>query len=255
MEVVLEAKGLRKTFILGENNKHDVLKNIDLQIKRGEFVAVMGPSGSGKSTLLYNVSGMDKVTSGSVMFNAQELTTLTEKELSLLRLHEMGFVFQHIHLLKDLTLYDNIILSAYLAKKISRKQIHQTANSLMEKMGIVELANNDITQASGGQLQRVAICRAMINEPKIIFGDEPTGALNSRAANDIMEILADVNEAGTTIVLVTHDMKVAAKTDRVLYMLDGRIIGDLQLGKWKKEEKGIKEREEIVTNWLQEMGF
>lgn len=255
VEIILEAKGLSKSYRVGEKNEHKVLKNIDLKIKQGEFVCVMGPSGSGKSTLLYNISGMDKISSGSVLFNDKEISGLSEKDLSLLRLHEMGFIFQHIHLLKNLCIYDNIILSAYLANKISRKKINDTAIELMKKMGIYELANNDITQASGGQLQRVAICRALINDPNIIFGDEPTGALNSKSASDIMEILNDINKLGTTILLVTHDVKVAAKTERILYMLDGQIVGEKKLNKYKKESKDVRDREKILSIWLREMDF
>ncbi len=125
----------------------------------------------------------------------------------------------------------------------------------MEKTGIAELAENDITQASGGQLQRAAICRALINNPDIIYGDEPTGALNSKSANEIMDILADINHSGTTILLVTHDVKVASKTERVIFMLDGEVTGEYQLGKYEKENSDDKGREEELSQWLLKMGF
>lgn len=255
MDTILQSKELSKTYVVGKNNQQDVLKNVNLQIKKGEFVSVMGPSGSGKSTLLYNMSGMDRMTAGSVMFNGEDIAALSEKELSRLRLHKMGFIFQHIHLLKNLCIFDNIILSAYVAKKSSRKKINKRALELMKQTGIADLAHHDITQASGGQLQRVGICRALINYPDILFGDEPTGALNSKSAGEIMEILADVNQTGTAILLVTHDVKVAAKTERVLYMLDGNIIGEKQLGQYKKENNDVKAREEILSRWLMKMGF
>ena len=255
MNTLLEATQLQKRYVLGKNNEHHVLKDVTLQIERGEFVSVMGPSGSGKSTLLYNISGMDRMTSGSVVFNGQELSTLSEKELSRLRLKNMGFIFQHIHLLKNLSIFDNIIMTAYLAKNGGRKMINQRAAELMEKTGIADIADHDITQASGGQLQRVGICRALINEPDIIFGDEPTGALNSKSSAEIMALLGGINQAGTTILLVTHDVKVAAKTERVLFMIDGKIVAEKRLGKYDDAHDGIKSREEHLTTWLVEKGF
>ena len=254
MNNILEVKKLNKIFSVNKNQNH-VLKDVSLEIEQGEFVSVMGPSGSGKSTFLYNISGMDRMTGGSVVFNQQKLETLSEDKLSRLRLRKMGFIFQQIHLLKNLTIKDNIIVSAYLAKERSRKEIALKAMELMEKTGIAELAHNDITQASGGQLQRAAICRALINDPDIIYGDEPTGALNSKSANEIMDILAGINASGTTILLVTHDVKVASKTERVIFMLDGEIAGEYQLGKYVKENNDDKGREEELLQWLVKMGL
>ena len=257
MTVLLESRDLNKRFVLGKQNEQHVLKDVDLQIEQGEFVAVMGPSGSGKSTLLYNISGMDRMTSGSVVLDGQELSELPEEALSDVRLTDMGFVFQHIHLLNNLSIFDNIILPAYLARNGSRTKINQRAAELMEKVGIADLADNDITQASGGQLQRVGICRALINKPHIIFGDEPTGALNSKAAGEIMDLLANINRSGTTILLVTHNAKVAARTERVLFMLDGQIVAEKRLGKAPYSGDGHEPqaREETLSSWLLEMGF
>lgn len=254
MNNILKVKDLCKTYVVNKRELN-VLNNVNLQIKEGEFISVMGPSGSGKSTLLYNVSGMDKMTAGSVVFKGIELSTLSEKEMSTLRLHEMGFVFQQINLLKNLGIIDNIVVSAYMAKNRNRKEVNQFAIELMEKTGITELADNDITQASGGQLQRVAICRSLINNPDIIFGDEPTGALNSKSSNEIMDIFKDINESGSTIMLVTHNVKVASKTERVLFMIDGKIEGEYNLGKFKEEDKDSTEREEKLSKWLLEMGW
>jgi putative ABC transport system ATP-binding protein len=255
MATLLESEQLNKTFMLGENNEQRVLKDVDLQIERGEFIAVMGPSGSGKSTLLYNISGMDRMTSGSVVFDGQELSEQSEEELAKLRLTQMGFVFQHIHLLSNLSIFDNIVLPAYLARNRSRELSNRRAEELMEKVGIIDLADNDITQASGGQLQRVGICRALINEPAILFGDEPTGALNSRAAGEIMDLLADINASGTTVLLVTHNVKVAARTERVLFMLDGKLVAERHLGKYMDDDGDNRRREEELSSWLFEMGF
>jgi len=255
MNYILESKELNKSYTISRSNKNHVLKDVNLKVNKGEFVSVMGPSGSGKSTLLYNISGMDRMTSGEVIFNGKNLSALSEKELSGIRLKNMGFIFQHIHLLKNLSIFDNIILTAYLAKEKSRREVNRKAEELLEKTGIAELAPNDITMASGGQLQRVGICRALINDPEIIFGDEPTGALNSKAAGEIMEILADINNSGTTIFLVTHDIRVAAVTERVLFMLDGKISAEKVLGKCPRNNSDIKSREEALTGWLAQMGF
>ncbi len=253
MENILEVRDLCKTYVVNKRQQH-VLKNVNLDIQEGEFVSVMGPSGSGKSTLLYNVSGMDRATAGQVIFDNEEINLLKEKEMANLRLRKMGFVFQQINLLKNLGIIDNIIVPAYMSKLRSRNEVKDYAYDLMKKTGIIELADNDITQASGGELQRAAICRALINQPKIVFGDEPTGSLNSKSASEIMEILRDINNQGTTIMLVTHDVKVASKTDRVIFMMDGKIEGEYKLGKYDKNTNN-KNREIDLANWLFEMGW
>lgn len=254
MEILIEAKNLGKTYQLNKTNQRPALVDINLRITQGEFTAVMGPSGSGKSTLLYNLSGMDKMTVGSVDFLGTGLQKLSEEKLAALRLRRMGFIFQQIHLLKNLSIMDNILAPAYLTNSINRREINRRAVELMEKTGIHDLADNDITQASGGQLQRAGICRALINNPEVIFGDEPTGALDSRSAGEIMDILAEINRTGTTIVLVTHDVKVAARAERVLFMRDGRIDREYRMGKWMKEDGDSKQREETLARLLLEAG-
>ncbi|GGH45598.1 ABC transporter ATP-binding protein [Paenibacillus silvae] len=255
MTTILEAREVNKSVAMGENEEQRILKDINLQLQKGEFVSIMGPSGSGKSTLLYNISGMDQISTGSVYFNGKQISAFPEKELASLRLTKMGFIFQNIHLLKNLNLLDNIILSAYLAKNSNRDTINNRAMSLMKKMGIDGLAEHNITQASGGQLQRIAICRALINNPDILFGDEPTGALNSKSTHEIMDILGDINAAGTTILLVTHDVKVAARSERVLFMMDGHLVADKKIGKYDKDKQDLKARESRLAQWLSEMGF
>lgn len=254
MNAIVEVKDLCKTYVVNKRQNH-VLRNVSFNIEKGEFVSVMGPSGSGKSTLLYSVSGMDKMTAGSVMFDGQELAGLSENQMSNLRLNKMGFIFQHIYLLKNLGIMDNVIVSAYMAKKKSRKEVNADAVALLKRTGIVQLADNDITQASGGELQRAAICRALINNPSVLFADEPTGALNSKSAAEIMELLMGINNTGTTIMIVTHDAKVAAKTERVLYMVDGNIKGEYRLGKYSGKDTDIKEREVNLSKWLFDMGW
>jgi putative ABC transport system ATP-binding protein len=243
VHAVLDAHGLTKAF-----DGHTVLQGLDLQVREGEFVSVMGPSGSGKSTLLYNISGMDTMSAGSVRFAGQDLGSLSQKQLARLRLTTMGFIFQHVYLLKNLSLLDNVVLPAYLAGLAPREELNARALALMERTGVADLADRDVSEASGGQLQRIGICRALINEPTILLGDEPTGALDSTAAAEIMDILGELNAEGTTIMLVTHDAKVAARTSRVLYMVDGRIVGDREQGAYTG--RGLDERHAALTEWL-----
>ena len=255
MSNIIEAKNINKKVELGKNNELHILKDVNLEIEEGEFVSVMGPSGSGKSTLLYNVSGMDRFTSGSVKLKDREIGVLKEEELAKIRLNNMGFIFQDSNLLKNLSVIDNIMFPALVSKDADKIKINQKAKKLMEMTGIEKLADNNITQASGGQLQRASICRALINEPDIIFGDEPTGALDSKSAEEIMSILADINKKGTTVMLVTHDVKVAAKTERILYMVDGNIVAQKKMSKYEAQHNDIKEREENMMKWLMENGI
>ena len=252
--MILKATDLSKSFPIENMEPQHVLRNIQLTINKGEFVSVMGASGSGKSTLLYTISGMMQPSAGTVEFAGEQLNTLTEEQLTSIRLNKMGFVFQKANLLKNFNLKDNIILSAYLGKKESQKEIDKRADQLMKQTGVHQLALKDITQASGGQLQRVSICRALINKPEIIFGDEPTGALNSKSASEIMMLFNEINQNGTTILLVTHDAKVASKTERILFMADGEIVSEKYLGKMK-DKSTLKEREEQVAEWLNGLDF
>lgn len=233
--------------------KDGILKNISFTINAGEMVAVMGPSGSGKSTLLYQVSGMDRADFGEVWLDGTEICTLSEDHRARLRLEQMGFVFQHMNMLKNLNLIDNIILPACCMKKgkLSAKEIENRARMLMRKMKIEELAQRKITEVSGGQLQRACICRSMINQPKILFADEPTGALNQGAAQEVMEEFTHINRESTTILIVTHDSKVASRCNRILYLLDGSIKGELSLAGTSEG----KDREEKVNRWLGGMGW
>ena len=228
-----------------DREKVMALDGIDIEIEKGEFVAVMGPSGSGKSTLLFALSGTDDITSGAVKFDGIELPGLRENELADIRRKRMGFIFQQPTMLKNLNLLDNIILPALPENRRKLSGVTRKAESLMEKTGISGLEKRDVTEVSGGQLQRAGICRALINEPEILFADEPTGALNSKSADEIMSLLADINKEGTAILLVTHDAKVAARADRVLFTKDGAIVSDLILQ--KSSGKDIEARTEKVV--------
>lgn len=249
MKKVLEVKQLTKQF--GETR---VLKNIDLSVNKGEFVVIMGQSGSGKSTLLHLLSGMDQTTSGSVIVSGEDISQADESYMSQFRLNRMGFIFQQSYLLKNLTIRDNIILPGFKSAKVSREEVNQRADAIMAKVGIENVAANDIKKVSGGQLQRAAICRALINEPEILFADEPTGALNSRATQEILDILTSINKEGTTIVLVTHDTKVASRADRIVYVVDGRVNDQLELSAYETNQDLIK-RDKIISSWLEERGF
>ncbi len=223
-----------------------VLHDISFEIKKGDFVAVMGPSGSGKSTLLYSISGMDSINDGRVLFAGINISAMQEDELSRFRLTKMGFVFQNAQMLKNLSIFDNITLPGLVAKKESADDIRKRASELMKRMEIAGIEKRDIREVSGGQLQRASICRAMINNPEILFLDEPTGALNSGATEQVLSILEDLNRDGMTIMTVTHDQRVAAKARKVLYIIDGQIAAckELSVGADRARE---------LDEWLQEL--
>ncbi|MBP5281567.1 MAG: ABC transporter ATP-binding protein [Lachnospiraceae bacterium] len=245
---ILETKGLCKDYGTG-----NILTNVDLKVERGEYVAVMGQSGCGKSTLLYCISGMDQPSSGERFFDGKNLEKATEKQMQELRLQKMGFVFQKTSFLKNLSIIDNIVYPAFQLGKEKRGDIVRRAKELMREMGIDHIAEHDIYKVSGGQLQRAAICRAMINQPEILFGDELTGALNSSSTRDVCGMIDQINRKGTTVLLVTHDAKVAVHADRIVYLEDGRILDELVLGKY--EEEKAQERTFQMDAWLKKMHF
>lgn len=250
MESILKIEGLCKD---------QILKNISFSINKGEMVAVMGPSGSGKSTLLYNVSGMDEPSDGKVWLKEQEITGLSEKEKASLRLHRMGFVFQNMNMMENLDLLDNILFPAVHANKErknakkTKQELVEEAMHLMDKLSIAGLEHRSITEVSGGQLQRACICRSMMNHPQILFADEPTGALNRSASEEVMDTFTALNQEGTTVLMVTHDSRVASCCSRILYLLDGQIRGELSLDECFNE--AMKEREKRVNQWLGSMGW
>jgi putative ABC transport system ATP-binding protein len=254
MKKIIVSENLVKSFGQGDE-KRNVLDGVSVEINQGEFVAIMGPSGSGKSTLLFALSGMDGLDSGNVVFDGVDLSRLSDNELADIRRTKMGFVFQQPTLLKNLNILDNIILPSMRNGNKNGAGVAEKAKMLMEKTDIAGLEMRDITQASGGQLQRVGICRALMSDPKIIFGDEPTGALNSTSANEIMALLAEIHRSGTTILLVTHDVRVAAKTERVLFIFDGKIAGEYRPGVYDETRDDLKTRQESLTTWLAEMKF
>ena len=254
MANILEVKDLCKTYIIDKRQKN-VLRNISFEVEEGDMVAIMGPSGSGKSTLLYSVSGMDAATSGTVIFDGKDMTTLTSGELAQVRLNKMGFIFQQMYMMKNLTILDNIVLPAMESKKDSESKESKIkrAEELMRKLSIIDIADNDINEVSGGQLQRACICRSMINNPKILFADEPTGALNRTSSTEVMDELEKLNKEGTTIMLVTHDPKVAAKCKKVMYIVDGSIKGEFENP--QDENQLQADRERRLNTWLMDLGW
>lgn len=252
MNKILEVKDICKTYVVNKR-QNNVLRNVSFDINEGEMIAVMGPSGSGKSTLLYAVSGMDKATAGSVMFEGEDITKMNDKKLAKVRLDKMGFIFQQMFMMKNLTILDNITLPAVQSKKenISKADKYSRGEELMRKLGIIDVADNDINEVSGGQLQRACICRALINAPKIVFADEPTGALNRTSSTEVMDELVKLNNEGTTVMMVTHDSKVAARCSRILYLVDGNIEGEFVPDVSDTE----KDRERKLNNWLMDMGW
>lgn len=213
MKKILSGKNIVKTYGKGTKTSN-ALDGVTVDIVHGEFVAVMGPSGCGKSTLLFALSATDSIDSGTIEFDSTELSQLSEDKLADIRRMKMGFVFQQPTMLKNLNILDNIILPGLQENRKNADRHTQKAKELMRKTGILELQTRDISEVSGGQLQRAGICRALMNEPKILFADEPTGALNSKSSEGIMDLMSDINNSGTAILLVTHDTKVASRADR-----------------------------------------
>ena len=239
--------------------KENILFDVNFSMEKGELVAVMGPSGSGKSTLLYQLSGMDTPNGGQVIFGGEDICTYSEDMRADMRLNKMGFVFQQMNMLPNLSIIDNIILPAHQSQKIKKvnkkreDELKKEAVTLMNKVGIAGLEDRKITEVSGGQLQRACICRAIINHPKLMLADEPTGALNKAASEEIMEEFVRLNREGMSILIVTHDSKVASRCDRVCYMADGKISGEFVLGKYETSQK--HDRELKINNWLEEHGW
>lgn len=253
MSKILDVKDLCKTYVIDEQS-NNVLRNLNFTMEEGEFVSIMGPSGSGKSTLLYTISGMDDMTSGKVFFDGEDISKLNKKQLSKLRLEKMGFIFQQMYMMKKLSILDNIILPGYQSKLRPRSEVNEYAEKLMRRLGIIETADRYMTEVSGGQLQRACLCRALINAPKMLYADEPTGALNQKSSAEVMNELVKANRDGTSVLMVTHSEKVASCSERVIYLVDGDIQGELVLGKMKNpDELAVRERK--LKNWLDELDW
>lgn len=247
---ILSAKGLCKSFAHNGGQIH-ILSQVDFDLYEGDFTVVMGASGSGKSTLLYALSGMDRATAGEVIYQGENLVTMKERELARLRYTDFGFIFQQMHLVSNLSLFENVAVSGYLNKKKSAAKINERVEELLEQMSISHIKTHLPSQVSGGEQQRCAIARAVIHSPKLLFADEPTGALNRRNTTDVLNLLTGLNQSGQSILMVTHDMRAALRATRICYIADGKIIGELPLPPYRPDEE--KSRETQVSAWLNSM--
>jgi|KBSMisStandDraft_5_1062788.scaffolds.fasta_scaffold00281_12 putative ABC transport system ATP-binding protein len=233
-----------------DNFQHAIIKSVSITIGIGEFTVIMGNSGSGKSTLLYLLSGLDAPSSGKIWINDIPLHKRSQKELAVLRRKMVGFVFQDNNLIPNLSIRENILVAGYLIQG-DRKEIDQYADRLMEELGILSLAKRYPSQVSGGELQRAAIARAMINNPMILLADEPTGSLNSEASEKVLECFSRLNSKGQTIIMVTHDLKSACRGSRILFLKDGTIPVD----HFYHIDKNHPGREDKIFTWLKQMGW
>ena len=272
-EAVLTAKDLSKTFS-NETVQQHVLKNLNLTIYKGDFTVVMGNSGSGKSTLLYALSGMDRPSLGTITYFVEgagkkaenggiEISKFSNDKLALFRRDHAGFVFQQNYLNDSISALDNVMISGLL-KTRDRKALAEKAKELLAK---VEITENDLrkfpTQLSGGQQQRVAVVRGVINDPEILFADEPTGALNSQNTINVLDILSELNRQGQSIVMVTHTIKAAERGNRIIYLADGVIADECDLGEYAGDYKDETnptrdraiERHRMLKDFLQEQGW
>lgn len=248
---IIKTEVLCRSFLVdGELN--NIIKNMDLTIYEGDFTVIMGNSGSGKSTLLYSLSGMDQVTTGKLILDGEDITRMSERKMADFRKEKIGFVFQGINLIPNLNVYENILSPTYKTGR-SKKVIDEEIESMLDRFDMSEQKKKFPTQLSGGQRQRIAICRALINHPKILFADEPTGALNSAQGKHVLDVFSEINKDGQSVVMVTHDLKAACRGNRILFLRDGRIDGELELGLYQKEEE--KDREEQLYHFLQERGW
>lgn len=250
-KVLLKTESLSKSFSSGGAMQH-VLKNIDLELYEGDFTVIMGASGAGKSTLLYALSGMDTPTLGTITFGERVISDLSADELAVFRRGHCGFVFQQIYLVDGMSVMDNVLAAGLLVNR-DRKALVRRARELFDAVDISpETQRKFPTQISGGEAQRAGIVRGLINAPEILFADEPTGALNSRTGLHVLDTLTEFNRQGQSVVMVTHDMRSARRGNRILYLKDGVILGECDLGKYVH---GDAKRHEKLSAFLTEMGW
>ena len=242
--MILRGRHITKRF---EKMAVPVLNDIDIDLYRGDFTVIMGASGAGKSTLLYALSGMDHIDEGEILYQNENLVHCKEQQMAKLRSHSFGFVFQQTHLVSNLTLFENAAVAGYLNKERSCKETDTKVMALLKQMQVDHAKDRLPSKVSGGEAQRAAIARAMINDPELLFADEPTGALNRKSSEEVLSILQKLHEQGQSILMVTHDMHAAAHGTRILYLEDGRILSQLDLSKMGLE---MKEREAKINEWL-----
>lgn len=250
-EKIISVKNLEKSFNTSAT-KQTIINQLDLDIYKNDFTIIMGSSGAGKSTLLYLLSGMDKATSGTIILKEKDITKMNNDELAIFRRKNCGFVFQQIYLLDRMSLMDNVLASGFLISN-NKKEIIKRAKELFKKVNISEITyRKNRNQVSGGECQRAGIVRAVINNPTVLFADEPTGALNSENSAAVLDVLTELNNEGQSVIMVTHDKKSALRGNRIIYLKDGKIFGELSLSKYKENDK---ERNELLDKFLKEMGW
>lgn len=250
-EALIKTEKLSKSFSNGGTMQH-VLKNIDLQLYKGDFTVIMGASGAGKSTLLYTLSGMDTPTLGKITFEDSIISDFSQDGLAVFRRDHCGFVFQQIYLIDGMSIMDNVLAAGLLVTK-DKKALIAKAKELFKAVDISEKTQKKFpTQISGGEAQRVGIVRALINSPEILFADEPTGALNSKTGLDVLDTLTKFNRQGQSVVMVTHDIRSARRGNRILYLKDGVILGECDLGEYSH---GNVKRHQKLSAFLNDMGW
>lgn len=250
-EVIIRTEKLSKSFSVGGKQQH-VLKNLDLEICKGDFTVFMGPSGAGKSTLLYALSGMDGVSLGNIFFAGENIAKYSDDKLAVFRRKHCGFIFQQIHLVENMSVMDNVISTGMLTGQ-KQKALKEKAMALFEKVGIdEELTKKFPAQLSGGEKQRAALVRALINDPEVLFADEPTGALNSAGVKAVLDVLTQLNQNGQSIVMVTHDVVSARRGNRIMYVSDGHIMAECLPGPYRS---GDEDRHEIIRGFLERQGW
>lgn len=251
-QTIISGRDVCKSFANNGGQNH-VLQMVNVDIYEGDFTVIMGSSGAGKSTLLYVLSGMDSLTSGTVEYKGTSIAGYKERQMAQLRAMEFGFVFQQTHLVSNLTLAENVAAPGYLDKAKSTHETRRRAAELLKKMHVEHAADRLPSQVSGGEAQRAAVARALINRPAIIFADEPTGALNRRNTEEVLNIFVNMHRDGQSILMVTHDIHAAVRATRLLYLDDGRIIGEMSMQPYQAAE--AKSREAQVNAWLSSMDW
>ncbi|MBQ7065719.1 MAG: ABC transporter ATP-binding protein [Lachnospiraceae bacterium] len=250
-KAIITVKGLQKSFSTGEVEQV-IINNLDLDIYEGDFTIIMGSSGAGKSTLMYALSGMDRPSGGRILFDGKDITEYKDDELAVFRRKNCGFVFQQIYLLEKMSLMDNVLTTGFLTGE-KKNNVIKRAEDLFDKVNLPKITRKkNSSQISGGEAQRVGIVRALINRPKVVFADEPTGALNSNNSDAVLDVFSKVHEEGQSIIMVTHDKKTALRADRIIYLKDGKIFGECLLGNYQKEDV---ERTRKLNQFLEEMGW
>lgn len=248
--IIMEGRGIIKKF---DEADTPVLNKVNIELYDGDFTVIMGASGAGKSTLLYSLSGMNSINAGTVVYEEDDITTFSEKQKAKLRAEAFGFVFQQTNLVSNLTLFENVAVAGFLNKNQTTTETNEKVLQLLQQMGIEQAMNRLPSQVSGGEAQRAAIARAIVNEPSLLFADEPTGALNRHSSDEVLSILQRLHEQGQNILMVTHDIRAAAHGTRLLYMEDGNILAELQIDTVSNVDR--KEREVSVNEWLKSLSW